>query len=198
MRRVHWLAVALALTPFSSVAAAETPLPREVAAHLAKRVGDWTITGKLFNTPVVGASSVRWAPGNHCLIQTRKVRAKSDPRKASQEISLIGWDPSTGEVIEQVFAATGDLVTFHSKLRSPGMLEGELTHVRKQNRVKANFRLTERSPGHWHFQGWRGPIAATELEIVRTAAHPTAASTSHARPAGAPNGAVPRAGYAAR
>ena len=85
---------------FTRKSAAIKGVPREVLKELEYLAGVWNYEGHNLQTkePMTGMCVYRWAPGEHCLLWEQ---TWIDKIGLSHGAGIIGWDSSTGRLVEQ-------------------------------------------------------------------------------------------------
>ena len=104
--------LALLIALCGQVFAADPPsVPQKALDAMAYQVGEWTsiefIDGR--EQPDSGHEVSQWEPGNHCL--GIRVSFVEDGVRVYGS-GLVGWEPTSGQLVEHWYASDGSYVTF--------------------------------------------------------------------------------------
>lgn len=114
-------ALAVALLCGVSFGQETKEMPKEVREHLQKLQGRWKLSGNAGDKKYTLEYTVTWSPDKNCVFASWSGTMANEPMKGS---AAIGWDALKQEVVEFQFTNEG-VCTVRSKIKSPGVLEGE-------------------------------------------------------------------------
>jgi hypothetical protein len=122
-RLIASVMVICALFSVTSRVQGDQQIPEELAKLLNYYVGQWTVSGKLGDTPIIGKASFRMPPGGHCLLGTVSFEANGE----TTHFSLVtAWDSSTDWVTEQGAGSDGSIYQLKWRKVSETVQEGDL------------------------------------------------------------------------
>ena len=76
--------------------AAAATIPNPIVKELQFFVGEWTSEGTVQGTPIQGALTLKWSPGQSCLVGDHRVQLGGEEIRGS---AAWGWDSATEELL---------------------------------------------------------------------------------------------------
>jgi hypothetical protein len=116
------------------------PIPDHVLKQLESMVGTWQIEGTLEGVPAEGTWRARWSPGKHCLMRESHLAAGL----LGTGIGVIGWDPVTERITEQVFFNTGEAALLRWSILPSGDWEGVIAAHRRGRKIESTAQMIKK------------------------------------------------------
>jgi len=127
------LCVVVLLTCGVSVGQEKSALPNDVREMMGYLVGFWKLEGTVDGSPMQGAMSVRWSPGNHCQIYNGKMWKKGDRQSLVHLTVICGYDAAKDQAVETAYWSDGSHAVSRynmtPRIVDEGTIEGERSGV---------------------------------------------------------------------
>jgi hypothetical protein len=109
------------------------------------------------------AWTIKWAPGNHCVIVEYR---RDEPDKVIHGSGVWGWDSASGEIVYHALYSDPGLEHIRSQVKQPGVWTGKYTGSLQGQAMEASCELRKESPDQWTFQTTgMAAIGKQELDV---------------------------------